>query len=81
MDKDLILWIFGVLITIDYIILGFLFKEYLNFRFHLAENYVLKKDHQDMISAIFKKLEEINKCLQKILLELGKRRNDRRIDR
>jgi hypothetical protein len=73
MDKSLVLWIFGIIISIDTAFIIFLIKEYLNFRFHLAENYVLKKDHQGIIKAIFNKLDEISKCQQKILLELGKK--------
>ncbi len=62
-------WILRIVISIDTLII----MEYLNFRFHLAENYVLKRDHQDIIRAIFNKLDEISNCQQKILLELGKK--------
>jgi hypothetical protein len=62
-------WILRIVISIDTLII----MEYLNFRFHLAENYVLKKDYLDNIKAIFAKLDEIGRCQQKILLKLGEK--------
>lgn len=39
--------------------------EYFSFRFHLAENFVLKKDYTDVIKQIFEKLDKILDRLEK----------------
>jgi len=78
MDKSLVLWIFGIIISIDTAFIVFLVKEYLNFRFHLAENYVLRKDYREDISKIFTKFDELNKQLRQIFERLaGAEKTDR----
>lgn len=44
--------------------------EYLKFRFELAEKYVLKRDHDEVIRKIFEKLDKI---LEKLDQKLDKK--------
>lgn len=73
MNKDTAIWILGIVIGIDTAVIGYLLKEYLSFRFHLAEQYVLRSDYRSDIEKVFEKLDSVNATLNKLFQELSKK--------
>ncbi len=61
----------GILTAINTIIIA----EYLNFRFGLAEKFVLKKDYDGVIGKIFEKLDKILEKLENKADKNGKNDN------
>jgi len=68
---EIILWALWITVGADTAATGWLISGYLEFRFHIAEKYVLRRDYREDIDKIFNKIDEVNINLTKIIKELA----------
>jgi len=67
--KEFWQWIIGIVTSLNTLVI----MEYLNFRFHLAENYVLKKDFENAMKGVSDNLLQISQKLDKIWDKVDKK--------